>query len=54
MELRLEASEAALLKETLEGFLGNLRMEVGKTENYAMRQGLKADEEVVKSHITRL
>lgn len=54
MELKREASEAALLKEILERFLGNLRMEAGKTENYAMRQELKAGEEVVRPLIARL
>lgn len=54
MELKLEHYEAVLLKQVLERFLGNLRMEIGKTENYAMRQDLKADENVVKSIIARL
>ncbi|MBE7519036.1 MAG: hypothetical protein HS107_07285 [Thermoflexaceae bacterium] len=54
MELKLEQSEAALLKQVLERFLGNLRMEIGKTENFGMRQELKADEEVVKAIIARL
>ncbi len=34
--------------------LRELREEIGKTENYDMRQGLKADEERLKSLLVRL
>jgi hypothetical protein len=46
--------EGALLLRTLESALGDLRMEVGKTENFEMRQGLKHDEELLKAMIARL
>lgn len=46
--------EGGLLLRTLESALGDLRMEVGKTENFAMRQGLKHDEELLKAMIARL
>ena len=54
MELALEPTEEILLRRILERHLGDLRMEVGKTENYSMRQELKQDEEVVKALISRL
>jgi hypothetical protein len=54
MQLTLEPKETALLRQVLERYLGDLRMEVGKTENFSMRQELKQDEEVVKGLITRL
>ncbi len=54
MQLTLEPTEAALLRTILERYLGDLRMEVGKTENFQMRQELKHDEEVVKALIARL
>jgi hypothetical protein len=46
--------EGVLLLRMLESALGDLRMEIGKTENFAMRQDLKHDEELLKAMIARL
>jgi hypothetical protein len=54
MHLELRDEEAALLKTVLEQFVSDLRMEIADTENYDFRQGLKADEETLKSLIARL
>ncbi len=54
MQLTLNSAEAALLASILDRHLGNLRMEVGKTENFEMRNALKHDEVVLKALIKRL
>jgi hypothetical protein len=54
MQLSLTDEEAALLRNVLERHLSLLREEVGKTENYQMRQELKADEALLKGLIARL
>ncbi len=54
MQLSLTNDEAALLQNVLDRHLSLLREEVGKTENYAMRQDLKADEALLKGLIARL
>lgn len=54
MQLNLEQRELDLLRNLLERALGDLRMEVGKTENYQMRTELKEDEAVLKGIIERL
>ena len=54
MQLTLDSAEAALLASILDRHLGNLRMEVGKTENFEMRNALKQDEIVLKALIERL
>jgi len=54
MELKLDQPEAGLLIDILESHLGDLRMEIGKTENFDMRNDLKHDEEMLKSMIARL
>ena len=54
MELTLSNDERALLAQILDRHLSLMREEVGKTENYGMRQELKADEEVLKGLIARL
>lgn len=53
-ELQLEPAEATLLRQILERFLGDLRMEIGKTERFELRQDLKHDEETVKAMLGRL
>jgi len=50
MQLTLDTSEATLLRNVLEQHLGDLRMEIGKTENYDLRNSLKHDE-VTLNHI---
>jgi hypothetical protein len=54
MELRLEPGEVALLRTTLERAAADLREEIGKTENYDMRQDLKRDEETLRAIVARL
>lgn len=54
MELTLSNEEATLLRNILERHLSNLREEVVKTENFTMRQELKADEVLLKGLIQRL
>ena len=54
MQLSLTDDEAVLLRDVLNRYLPSLREEVYKTENYAMRQDLKADEVLLKDLITRL
>lgn len=54
VQLNLEQRELDLLRNLLERALGDLRMEVGKTENYQMRTELKEDEAVLKGIIERL
>ncbi|MGH2611376.1 MAG: hypothetical protein ACRDHF_20050 [Tepidiformaceae bacterium] len=54
MQLSLTADEATLLRNVLDRHLSLLREEIGKTENYQMRQDLKADEALLKGLIARL
>ncbi|HXU24803.1 MAG TPA: hypothetical protein VN697_12320 [Tepidiformaceae bacterium] len=54
MDLKLEPRETVLLTNILESHLGDLRMEIGKTENFDMRNSLKADEQVLKGLIARI
>ena len=54
VQLMLDGNEAEVLKRVLSQALSDLRMEISDTENYDMRQGLKRDEETLKSIIARL
>ncbi|MCC6382524.1 MAG: hypothetical protein IT304_08435 [Dehalococcoidia bacterium] len=54
MELSLEPAEVTLLRQLLERSLGDLRMEIGKTENYELRQDLKQREGMLRTLIERL
>ena len=54
MELALNQNEAASLKRILSYYLSELRMEVGGTESYDMRESLKADEEFIKKLLGKL
>lgn len=54
MDLMLNNDEAALVRNLLERQLSLLREEIGKTENYAMRQDLKNDEALLKGVLQRL
>jgi hypothetical protein len=38
----------------LTSYLSDLREEIGKTENYDLRQTLKRDEDTIKSLLSRL
>ncbi|MEX0784184.1 MAG: hypothetical protein WD557_16200 [Dehalococcoidia bacterium] len=54
MQLSLTNDETALFRNILDRQLSLLREEVGKTENYQMRQDLKADEALLKGLIARI
>jgi len=54
MELALNQNEASSLKRILTYYLSELRMEVGGTESYDMRESLKADEEFIKRLLGKL
>jgi hypothetical protein len=54
MELTLDTKDTEVLKQVLDSYLPQLREEVFKTENFELRQALKAREEVVKSLIERV
>jgi hypothetical protein len=54
MDLTLTNDEAALVRNVFERHLSRLREEIGKTENYNMRQDLKGDEATLKALIQRL
>jgi hypothetical protein len=54
MRLSLDDREAALLRNVLDRHLSSLKEEVYKTENFQMRQELKADEALLKGIIARL
>lgn len=54
MQLTLDANESALLRNVLERHLSDLRMEIGKTEKFNMRQEMKRDEETLKAILARI
>jgi len=54
MELRLTESETTLLKETLNADLSDLLMEIARTDNRAMREGLKNRETRLRGILGRL
>ncbi len=54
MELALQLGEALLLRQVLHAYLSDLRYEIPHTDDRAMREGLKVDEEKLKSLIARL
>jgi hypothetical protein len=54
MNLTLSKEEAALLERILRGDLGDLKTEIGKTENYDWRVAMKQDEEMLMQIIERL
>jgi hypothetical protein len=54
MQLELDRDDAALLQRLLERALGDLRVEISNTENFAWRQALHADEDRLKAVLERL
>ncbi|NNF84362.1 MAG: hypothetical protein HKM29_04315 [Deltaproteobacteria bacterium] len=54
MELRLTESEVQLLLEMLHADRKTLLMEIARTDNRAMREGLKRREELLKGILDRL
>ena len=54
MELRLTESEVQLLLDMLHADRKALLMEIARTDNRAMREGLKRREELLKGILSRL
>jgi len=54
MELILRPEEAQLLRQVLTQHTSDLKMEIGKTENYAWRQAQKQDLEMLRAIVARL
>jgi len=54
MELILRPEEAQLLRQVLSQHSSDLKMEIGKTENYAWRQAQKQDLEMLRAIVARL
>ena len=54
MNITLNDTESSFLSTTLSRTIGNLKMEIGKTENFEMRNSLKQDEVMLKSILERL
>ena len=54
MELTLQPRESSLLKQILENYLSDLRMEISNTEDHDLRESLKREEATIKELIARL
>ncbi len=54
LQLTLDEADTALLRQVLMRAISSTREEVGKTENYEMRQELKQDEARMKAMLERL
>ncbi len=54
MELILHTEEARLLRQVLDQHTSDLKMEIGKTENYAWRQSQKQDLRTLRDIAARL
>jgi hypothetical protein len=54
MDLTIDAEESRVLRRVLDHYLREIREEIGKTENFDYRQGLKQDEEILKALIARV
>jgi len=54
MELRLTEPETALLTEILHADLSDLLMEIARTDNRSMREGLKKREALLRGILDRL
>ena len=53
-KLELTDDEARLLKEILQSYLGDLRMEIADTDLQSFRNKLRSNEELIKRIIDRL
>ena len=54
MELKITDDEAGALRNALETYLSDLRMEIADTERLGMRQRLKAEAELLNGVYRRL
>jgi len=53
-QFALDEADAILLRQVLDRAVASIREEIGKTENYRMRQELKEDEARLKAMLARL
>lgn len=54
MDLELSREDFTLLKDVLERYISNLRMEIAGTENADWRKAMHADEDRAKAILERL
>lgn len=54
MDLHLDTQDTDLIARILADYFGNLRIEISNTDSYDFRQGLKQDEERLRSILARL
>jgi len=54
VRLELEQDQAEMLREMLESYLGDLRMEISQTDQMDFREDLKKREALLKDLIARL
>ena len=54
MQVNLEGTEVAAVIDALKSYLADLRSEINHTENYDMREELKAKEAALVSAVTKL
>jgi len=54
MEITLTSREAELLKETVKRGISGMMLEIARTDNREMRDGLKGQEEILESILRKL
>ncbi|MFO7261216.1 MAG: hypothetical protein DIU52_008660 [bacterium] len=54
VRLELDRQQAEMLREMLESYLGDLRMEISQTDQMDFREDLKTKEALLKDVIERL
>jgi len=54
MQVNLQENEVSALLDALSSYVPQLREEIGKTENYDMRQDLKAQEAALTGLVSKL
>jgi hypothetical protein len=54
MQVTLDENETAALLAALDSYIPELREEIGKTENYDMREDLKAQEAALTALVAKL
>ncbi len=54
MQVTLEKNEVATLLNALNSYIQQLREEIGKTENYDMKEGLKTEYGTLAGLVTKL
>jgi hypothetical protein len=54
MQVNLDEGEVSALLSALDFYLPQLREEIGRTENYDMREQLKSQEQVLSALIAKL